>query len=163
MPDPVISAEGDPHPDELVGTDSDLASLEDDDAVLGGPRPATLTELDIDDDGEADFVVAETLQTTAVVQVHKPKCLTCTHLVSFGTKTYSSCHYSAGNDVCPAKTMKITEHIPIDAILAAFKEAEANSDLERVSRLYAQIAKRPDWVQQRITDALKEARSRKDW
>ena len=98
-----------------------------------------------------------------VIQVYKLKCLNCTHLVPAAGKEYNECHYSAGNKLCPASSMKIIQHIPIDKILRAFKEAENSGNLGHISRLYAQIAKRPDWVQQRINDELRKARARKDW
>ena len=98
-----------------------------------------------------------------VIQVYKLKCLNCTHLVPAAGKEYNECHYSAGNKLCPASSMKIIQHIPIDKILRAFKEAENSGNLGRISRLYAQVAKRPDWVQQRINDELRKARARKDW
>lgn len=110
-----------------------------------------------------DIRVSEDAPMLGVIQVYKLKCLTCRHLVPAAAKEFNECHFSAGNKLCPASSMKIIQHIPIDKIIRAFKEAEGSGNLSRVSRLYAQVAKRPDWVQQRINDELRKARARKDW
>lgn len=145
-----------------VGNDND-----DLDAVLGHPEdsPVILASgaENTSDDLDPELTVQEGLQSMAVVQVYKPKCLECGHLVTWAKTFYTSCHASAGNAMCPAQSMRITENIPLEKIVAAFRDAERHGDLARVSRLYAQVAKKPDWVQQRVNDELKKARSRSDW
>lgn len=145
-----------------VGNDND-----DLDAVLGhhDDSPVILASgaENPSDDLDPELTVQEGLQSMAVVQVYKPKCLECGHLVTWAKTFYTSCHVSAGNAVCPAQSMRITENIPLEKIVAAFRDAERHGDLARVSRLYAQVAKKPDWVQQRVNDELKKARSRSDW
>ena len=145
-----------------VGNDND-----DLDAVLGHPEdsPVILASgaENTSDDLDPELTVQEGLQSMAIVQVYKPKCLECGHLVTWAKTFYTSCHVSAGNAVCPAQSMRITENIPLEKIVAAFRDAERHGDLARVSRLYAQVAKKPDWVQQRVNDELKKARSRSDW
>lgn len=145
-----------------VGNDNDdldavLGQTDDSPVILaaGAENPA--------DDLDPELTVQEGLQSMAVVQVYKPKCLECGHLVTWAKTFYTSCHASAGNAMCPAQSMRITENIPLEKIIAAFRDAERHGDLARVSRLYAQVAKKPDWVQQRVNDELKKARSRSDW
>ena len=145
-----------------VGNDNDdldavLGQTDDSPVILASGAENTADDLD------PELTVQEGLQSMAVVQVYKPKCLECGHLVTWAKTFYTSCHVSAGNAVCPAQSMRITENIPLEKIVAAFRDAERHGDLARVSRLYAQVAKKPDWVQQRVNDELKKARSRSDW
>jgi hypothetical protein len=155
---------GDPGSDRTTSVGNDNDDL---DAVLGHPEdsPVILASgaENTSDDLDPELTVQEGLQSMAVVQVYKPKCLECGHLVTWAKTFYTSCHVSAGNAMCPAQSMRITENIPLEKIIAAFREAERHGDLARVSRLYAQVAKKPDWVQQRVNDELKKARSRSDW
>lgn len=145
-----------------VGNDHDdldavLGQTDDSPVILAAGAENTADDLD------PELTVQEGLQSMAVVQVYKPKCLECGHLVTWAKTFYTSCHASAGNAMCPAQSMRITENIPLEKIIAAFRDAERHGDLARVSRLYAQVAKKPDWVQQRVNDELKKARSRSDW
>ncbi len=145
-----------------VGNDNDdldavLGQTDDSPVILAAGAENTADDLD------PELTVQEGLQSMAVVQVYKPKCLECGHLVTWAKTFYTSCHASAGNAMCPAQSMRITENIPLEKIIAAFRDAERHGDLARVSRLYAQVAKKPDWVQQRVNDELKKARSRSDW
>lgn len=176
---PTVGTVGNDDPEEVhrdvgalnPGADQDFTDADLDD-VLGDPSggpvvvmtpPTGQSESHSADAADVDLTVQTGLRTMAVVQVYKPKCLSCGHLVSWAPNVYNSCHSSAGNALCPAGSMRITEHIPLDKIISAFKEAENQGDLARVSRLYAQVAKRPDWIQQRINDELKKARARPDW
>ena len=127
------------------------------------PEPEPEPEPDSEGRESVDLKDSEDAPLLAVVQIYKMRCLTCSYLVPAATKKFNECHFSAGNKLCPAASLKIIQHIPISKILASFKEAEASGDLSRVSRLYAQVAKRPDWVQQRINDELRKARNRSDW
>lgn len=108
-------------------------------------------EAGIDDDDNA----------TALVFVHQPKCLGCGHLVGFAEKKYKSCHFTAGNEMCPAQSIKIAIQLDTKRIVMNFLNAEEEGDTEKLSRLYAALATKPDWGRRQILDDLAAARSLK--
>jgi hypothetical protein len=112
------------------------------------------------DDGSASFLDEddEETQDEALVEVHDSKCLNCSHLVSFATKKYKNCHFSKGNEHCPAQSVKITIRIPVEKIVRRFIVAMKTGDNERLGQLYTKLAKHESWYQERITTALKKAK-----
>ena len=100
----------------------------------------------------------EETQDEALVEVHDSKCLNCSHLVSFATKKYKNCHFSKGNEHCPAQSVKITIRIPVEKIVRRFIVAMKTNDNERLGQLYTKLARHEPWYQDRITTALKKAK-----
>lgn len=92
------------------------------------------------------------------LEIDSEKCLTCKSLIPFMTKTYKSCHFTAGNKNCPAAATKIIVKIPLDLIVPKFLSAERNGDFSRLAKLSAVLGDKPDWYQQRVKDALDQER-----
>ena len=112
-----------------------------------------------DEDNEGDEDEDED-DDQGIVEIYSQKCLGCGHLVSFAEKKYKSCHFTAGNEHCPASSLQIVVRIPIEKIVRMFLTAERMNDSSRLSRLYAKLALKPDWYQSRVNQALKEARTK---
>lgn len=122
------------------------------------PSPVTLAVTADDDDegiddgeGEADH---------ALVFVHQPKCLECGHLVAFATQKYKSCHFTAGNQACPAQNIKIAIQLDTTKIVRNFLRAEEEGDTPKLSKLYLAMASKPEWGQRQILDDLAAAREK---
>lgn len=111
-----------------------------------------------DDDGDEDEGI-EGEADHALVFVHQPKCLMCGHLVAFAEKKYKSCHFTAGNESCPAQTIKIAIQLDTRNIVRNFLNAEEEGDSEKLSRLYASLATKPEWGQRQIMEDLTAARA----
>lgn len=118
----------------------------------------TMSE-DSEDDEDNEGVEDED-DDQGIVEIYSQKCLGCGHLVSFAEKKYKSCHFTAGNEHCPASSLQIVVRIPIEKIVRMFLTAERMNDSSRLSRLYAKLALKPDWYQSRVNQALKEARTK---
>lgn len=96
----------------------------------------------------------------AVLFVFEPKCLECNHLVAFAEKRHKGCHFTAGNEDCPAQSVTISVKLPMTKILRNFLRAEEEGDTEKLGRLYATLSSKPSWAQKQILDALQDARER---
>lgn len=96
----------------------------------------------------------------AVLFVFEPKCLECSHLVAFAEKAHNGCHFTAGNEDCPAQSVTISVKLPMTKILRNFLRAEEEGDTEKLGRLYATLSTKPSWAQKQILDALQDARER---
>lgn len=125
--------------------DDDLSSLED----TAGEGQDADAEVEIDED---TLDAAEV--DNGVLEIYNEKCLRCTHLVPHADKKFNNCHFSKGNDRCPASSVQILIGIPLDNIVNAFLTAEQIGDNSRLGRLYAQLAEKPAWQQQRIQEAI---------
>jgi hypothetical protein len=86
--------------------------------------------------------------------------LQCRELVPFAQKSYKrkGCHFTSGNKNCPAVSMGIVIRVPLEEIIPRWITAEKNRDFNRLSRLTAKLAEKPDWYQQRVAQALEKAR-----
>lgn len=139
----------------LVAPDSEMdASL--DDGSEDADETVDLSTVDADE-AEADLEDADS--DHAVLQVFKPECLKCGHLVSFAEHRYKSCHFTAGNTMCPAEGILIQIQIPVDSIVRNFIRAEEAGDSKKLSKLYSALATKPSWAQRQITAALASARA----
>lgn len=96
----------------------------------------------------------------AVLFVFEPKCLECSHLVAFAEKAHNGCHFTAGNDDCPAQSVTISVKLPMTKIIRNFLRAEEEGDTEKLGRLYATLSTKPEWAKKQILDALQDARER---
>jgi hypothetical protein len=105
--------------------------------------------------------VVEEEQSMVVIDVFKKKCTDCTHLVPWGTKTHKRCHFSNGNELCPAQSVRIRRYIPVDQIVTRFLAAESQGDTKRLIALYANLEAKATDVQEEIHAALKAAREKK--
>lgn len=98
---------------------------------------------------------------TALIFVQKPQCLSCGHLVAFADKKYKLCHFTAGNEDCPAQAVKIAVQLDTRRIVRNFLNAEEEGDTVKLSRLYAALASKPEWGRRQIMEDLDAARAAK--
>lgn len=148
-PDAEVEGSG----DEGGDGEGTLEGLEDGDASAD-------TNADLDALGDLEDV-AEEEQAMVVIDVFKQKCTDCTHLVPWGTKTHKRCHFSNGNDLCPAQSIRIRRYIPVDQIVSRFMAAESQGDTDRLLTLYAKLKEKAPDVQEEIHAGLKAAREKK--
>lgn len=142
--------------DEDADTDDeDLSSLED----LSDGDNENLESVDEEQPASQQESLDEQEIDSGVLEIFHEKCLRCAHLVPHETKKFNSCHFSKGNARCPASSVQILIGIPLDAIVNAFMTAEVIGDNAKLGRLYAQLAEKPEWQQQRIQEALTARRN----
>lgn len=148
-----VEGTGDGEGDEVEG-EGTLEGLDDGDA------PAVDANADLEELADLEDA-AEDEQAMVVIDVYKQKCTDCTHLVPWGTKTHKRCHFSNGNEQCPAQSIRIRRYIPVDQIVSRFMAAESQGDSDRLVTLYTNLKTKAADVQEEIHAALKAAREKK--
>jgi hypothetical protein len=109
-------------------------------------------------DVENETVIDEAAPDNGVLEIYRPECLQCAALVPHETKTWKKCHFSNGNERCPAQSVKIVIGIPLDQIVQAFIVSEQTGNTDRLARLYKQLSEKPDWQQQQVQQGIKRRR-----
>lgn len=139
-----------------------------DEMSLGTPIQGSVVDTDED---EADLSLLETTTEpakdktstgdeshTGFVEIFRPECMQCKALVPSMKKLYKECHYSKGNKYCPAREVQIVVRIPLNEILPRWLRYEREGDYAGISRMAAKLSEKPDYYQQRVKDALADAR-----
>lgn len=146
---PTSKTESAPSDAKEEGTDTDTVDTSNDELEHSGDY-ADLDELaSLEDEIEED----------AVVMVYKKKCLKCKALVPWAEKTYTQCHFSNGNENCPAQSMQIKIRIPMEDIVPRFLAAEEQNDTARLVSLFSNLGEKEQWVQDAVHAALRKARA----
>jgi hypothetical protein len=149
-------------PDTENLDDEDLSGLEDEEDDTEGDSTEDQNQKDVDSDHytkEAENIALDVQEIdSGVLEIHSEKCLRCNHLTPHAEKKFNNCHFSRGNERCPAASVQILIGIPLDRIVASFLAAEDTGDNARLGRLYAQLATKPSWQQQRIQESLANKR-----
>lgn len=73
--------------------------------------------------------------------IHSAKCLGCKHLVDGGKKDYTTCHYSNGNDRCPAQHVQIITGVDIHSLASELADAIRANNSKKYERVNAKIGK----------------------
>jgi hypothetical protein len=128
--------------------EDDLSLLEGDAPAAEGAAPEDLAK-----NPRANQEVEE----EGFLEIYKMDCLNCKTLVPSMPKSFKSCHYTTGNLNCPGRLVKIIQKIPLDQIVPRFVAAQKAGNYEALAKLSAKLAKRPEWFQQRVRDAIKQA------
>lgn len=129
-------------------------------AIIASVDEEETSEREIDDTLDVDDLqLSDPDFDEATLLVYKPHCLECSYLVAFATKKFKRCHFSQGNNDCPASGVKILIKIPTERIVKSLLRKEEEQDLAGISEWYAKLATKPDWAQTQILDALKEAKA----
>jgi hypothetical protein len=88
--------------------------------------------------------------------IYKPECLACLQLCETGIKVYQKCHYTAGNDSCPAATIRIVVGVPIDRAATSIVGAMRNNDLVRLGALTAKLQERDETVVNAVMEMVRK-------
>lgn len=106
---------------------------------------------------EEDDSESEATSERDVVLLYKPKCLECKHLFpEGGKKVYSGCHFSKGNDDCPAKELKLVVMIPAERVSDMMFEATMSNDVVRLSELSAKLSRKDPAEVERVMFLLRQ-------
>jgi len=125
---------------------STLPDAEDEEA----PSTASVVQdfsSDVEEDDEAETDQAPREQKVDLLVTPYEKCTRCTHLVHHGEKEWNKCHFSKGNDLCPAQYLKIVKGLPIEATAAklALLRLDATPDsLREINAIYTKLVEKYD-------------------
>lgn len=118
---------------------------------------------DSSDDDDDDDTEEDDDEDTTVIEVFRPECLECKALVPFAEKTRKSCHFTAGNDNCPAKSMQIVLRIPVEEIMKVYRRAKRAADEGNtmpMATFYSGLSKKKAWQQKVVQDAIQDEERR---
>lgn len=77
---------------------------------------------------------------TAFISLANRKCNTCGHLVLHEKQFHDGCHFSNGNDACPAKTFQIGVGVNVEKASQALADALFNQDVVALQRHVNKLA-----------------------
>lgn len=101
----------------------------------------------------------EEVDEEAILRIYSADCLRCVALVgALGQKVFKRCHYTAGNEDCPAGSARIVVGVPVNKIVSMILDAENSSDNARLARIYSQLSGKDQVVQDLVRDELAKAR-----
>lgn len=107
----------------------------------------------------------------AVIQLYDPpSCLRCTHLLSLTDEcieeyegvlnspllSHVSCHYSNGNTLCPASSMRISKYTDIDKAVEIYLDVLRSDDPSRLANYMDHVASKDKKTAQLIMDRINE-------
>lgn len=92
--------------------------------------------------------------TRDVFYIHSKKCLRCLHLTETGSEYMESCHFSNGNESCPAQAIRIVVGVPVGKVANIIFKAMDEGDAEKLAETYAKLAEKDAVVQQQVKDAV---------
>lgn len=139
---------------DLGDLDSDSDSDSDLDTSSQEPAPSAQSQAR----AQAAWESFDDDEDNATIEIFKPECLGCGHLVPFVDHKYKKCHFSRGNTHCPAQSVQIQVRIPAEEIAQRFITAERIGDNLALARLYTKLASKPEWAQKRIKDTISRLR-----
>lgn len=80
------------------------------------------------------------MSTSQFVPLANTKCNSCGHLVSHAKTFHDGCHFTKGNDSCPAKTFQIGVGVNVEKASQAIAEALFNKDVVALQRHVNKLA-----------------------
>ena len=80
-------------------------------------------------------------EKTTFIPLHNRDCTGCGHLVSHAKSFHDNCHYSNGNDNCPAKVFKIGVGVNVEKASQAIADSFFNADTAALQRHFAKLGK----------------------
>jgi len=97
------------------------------------PKNKTIETVEALDEGNQD-------QIQGNVYIHSSKCMNCVHLLpTLGKKAHSSCHYTKGNDQCPASEIRIVVMLPYEKIATKLYNAHMENNPAKIASLMARL------------------------
>lgn len=119
--------------------------------------------VNISEDGEEGSLEDEPPEIGLFTIFHK-KCLRCKYLVpeltdEEGGKSFKKCHFTAGNEDCPAKTAQIIVGVPTAKIVNRILDAEQAGESELLATIYAKLATKDPNIQALVHEALATERT----
>ena len=149
-------------------SESDLQAMLAEGADTGEAGVAVTTDVSAESVfpvGEDDGSVAsgsdedDEVEEEAILRIYSADCLRCVALVgALGQKVFKRCHYTAGNEDCPAGSARIVVGVPVNKIVSMILDAENSSDNARLARIYSQLSGKDQVVQDLVRDELAKAR-----
>lgn len=154
--DPSVSSIPEDPEDDVFGS-GDTTDSEDQDEVDDAASTDQFEDSEGDEDGSEDGEDEPGLLT-----IFKHECLNCISLYANGTKQYKKCHFTEGNEDCPASQVKIVVGIPVGRLIKRILDAEELGEAESLTEVYAKISTKDPDVQALFFQELSVARRKRE-
>jgi hypothetical protein len=162
--DDLIQATNESDQEELEGLDLgeefDPSLLEEDDEEDEKPKAKKSKEMAVDNtsDGEGEEA------SIGFFTIYNANCMRCTHLcpeleAKGKGKAFKDCHYSRGNEDCPAQTAQIVIGIPIEKIAKNIVRYKQEQNSAKLAHVYSKLATKDDAQQHLVYQRVKELES----
>lgn len=89
--------------------------------------------------------------------IYSEKCLKCSHFVEGAKHTYTKCHFSHGNDFCPAKEVKILVTGRMRSLKRKLSKARSERNPELELEVWNEVAKQSNAFKVRFYKLLEES------
>ena len=89
-----------------------------------------------------------------IMFIYSRNCLQCSSLVSYAKKAYEDCHYSNGNELCPASEMNIMIGTNFEKAAAVIRNAFKQRDAVKIARLMKKLSEYDPVVQDRVMSEI---------
>lgn len=97
-------------------------------------EPEGKPEANVDDEVENES------RAIGNIYVYSKKCLNCIHFApTVGKKVYHDCHFTNGNENCPASEVKVIVMLPYQMIAKKLYDAHVGNDAAKLSSLMARL------------------------
>lgn len=90
-----------------------------------------------------------------VIPLYKEICVQCTHMNPRATKTFK-CHYSKGNDLCPAKSFVFSVGFSAELFATRYQAAMEDGDIAKMRNILEKASEQPQGVQREFFDRVGE-------
>ncbi len=82
-----------------------------------------------------------------IVPIYKAKCAICSYMNPQATKTFP-CHYSKGNELCPAQNYVFSVGFRADLFAAKYAKSTVEGDVDGLKKILDLVKNQPDSVQE---------------
>lgn len=110
------------------------AILENDDVLPTPPAVVGATEAVAEEkepeEKEKDYVI-----------IYSEDCLKCLHLCpTLGVKAYKDCHFSKGNEDCPAKTLRVAIGVNVERTAKIYTKYFKTNNVDKLTRMNKRLS-----------------------
>lgn len=153
-----LAAVPETEPEQLTEDTASVVGVDVPDAMVAADAAGNDSGADNENENDEPSIVAEDaveVQRDLVI-IHSTKCMKCSHLYQHGTRAFESCHFSNGNDECPAQFMRIAIGVNFQKAAQALADAMHEKDAARLARISVKMESLDASVQRRVFDLAEQ-------
>lgn len=92
---------------------------------------------------EAEATVVESSESDSdqvtIISIYRKECVECGHLVPHLKEVRTKCHWTRGNDDCPAKSFRLKQVIPMQKIANNLAKYTVKGNIEDYNRVFNKL------------------------
>ncbi len=122
-------------------------------------------DVDDEDEGPSDQADGDEGEDgdVGVLHVYSENCFRCTLLApgmegEKGFRAFKKCSAEAGNENCPAASVRVVIGIPVRQLALSLLKAEEENDFAKIARIFARVSAKDDSVKQVFKNTVAQMR-----